>query len=83
MYAFNPENIGSKMSIDDKAIGHEGFSIMSNGDTGKIAMMIESCKSVEVSQAISLFGNVLHKVESISCYMSAGYIGSAEKPLIF
>jgi len=74
LYVFKPENIGSKMSIDDKAIGHEGFSILSNGETGKIAMMIESCKSVEVAQAISLFGNDLNKVESISCDMSAGYI---------
>jgi len=74
LYVFKPENIGSKMSIDDKAIGHEGFSILSNGQTGKIAMMIESCKSVEVCQAISLFGNELKKVESISCDMAAGYI---------
>jgi len=34
LYVFKPENIGQKMSIDDKAIGHEGFSIFSNGETG-------------------------------------------------
>ena len=81
MYVFKPENIGSKMSIDDKAIGHEGFSILSNGETGKIAMMIESCKSVEVSQAISLFGTELNKVESISCDMSACYINVCSEEL--
>ena len=69
------------MSIDDKAIGHEGFSILSNGETGKIAMMIESCKSVEVSQAISLFGTELNKVESISCDMSACYINVCSEEL--
>lgn len=74
LYVFKPENIGSKMSIDDKAIGHEGFSILSNGETGKIAMMIESCKSAEVSQAVSLFGKDLSKVKSISCDMAAGYL---------
>jgi transposase len=74
LYVFKPENIGPKMSIDDKAIGHEGFSILSNGETGKIAMIIESCKSAEVSQAISLFGNNLTKIESISCDMAAGYL---------
>jgi transposase len=74
LYVFKPQNIGTKMSIDDKAIGHEGFSILSNGETGKIAMMIESCKSSEVSQAISLFGNDLAKIESISCDMAAGYL---------
>lgn len=82
LYVFKPENIGPKMSIDDKAIGHEGFSILSNGETGKIAMMIESCKSAEVSQAISLFGTDLNKVESISCDMAAGYLNvcSQEMP---
>jgi transposase len=81
LYVFKPENIGSKMSIDDKAIGHEGFSILSNGETGKIAMMIESCKSVEVAQAISLFGNNLNKVESISCDMAAGYLNVCSQEL--
>lgn len=62
------------MSIDDKAIGHEGFTIMSNGDTGKIALMIESCKSDEVADAVSLFGRELDKIQSISCDMAAGYL---------
>jgi transposase len=74
LYVFKPENIGPKMSIDDKAIGHEGFSILSNGQTGKIAMIIESCKSSEVSQAISMFGKELNKIESVSCDMAAGYL---------
>jgi len=74
LYVFKPENIGPKMSIDDKAIGHEGFSILSNGDTGKIAMMIESCKSEEVSQAVSLFGNELSKIKNISCDMAPCYL---------
>lgn len=74
LYVYKPQNIGAKMSIDDKAIGHEGFSILSNGETGKIAMMIESCKSSEVSEAISLFGNDLAKIESISCDMAASYL---------
>lgn len=81
VYVFKPENIGSQMSIDDKAIGHEGFSILSNGETGKIAMMIESCKSDEVSQAISLFGNELNKIKSISCDMAAGYLNVCSEEL--
>lgn len=74
LYVFKPENIGSKMSIDDKVIGHEGFTIMSNGETGKIAMMIESCKSEEVADAVNLFGRELEKVQTVSCDMSAGYL---------
>lgn len=74
LYVFKPQNIGTQMSIDDKSIGHEGFTVFSNGQTGKIAMMIESCKGEEVSQAISLFGKELFKVKSISCDMAAGYL---------
>lgn len=62
------------MSLDDKAIGHQGYSVMSNTQTGKIALLLESCKSDEVSAAVSLFGKHLQKVRSISCDMSAGYI---------
>ena len=40
------------MSIDDKAIGHEGYTILSNTQTGKIAMMIESTKSKELEEAL-------------------------------
>jgi hypothetical protein len=29
VYVFKPENVGEKMSINDKAIGHEGFTIRS------------------------------------------------------
>lgn len=74
LYVFKPENIGPKMSIDDKAIGHEGYSIMSNSETGKIALMIESCTVVEVSQAVSLFGKELLKIKNMSCDMAASYL---------
>lgn len=62
------------MSIDDKTIGHGGFTIMSNGDTGKIALMIESCKIDEVADAVSLFGRELDKVQAVGCDMVSGYL---------
>jgi transposase len=62
------------MSIDDKAIGHEGYTIMSNTDTGKIAMLIESTCSQELEKAMQLFGNELLKVKSISLDMSPTYL---------
>lgn len=76
LYVFKPENLGDKMSIDDKSLADEGFTIMSNSRSGKIALMIESCKKDEVSTAISLFGSELQKVESISCDMSATYLSA-------
>jgi transposase len=69
-----PENIGEQMCIDDKAIGHDGYTILSNTQTGKIAMMIESVKSVELETALSIFGDDLKKIKSISCDMSPTYL---------
>jgi transposase len=73
VYIFKSENIGAKMSIDDKAIGHDGFTIFSNNDTGKIALMVESTNSEEVTSAVELFGDDLTKVKTISMDMSATY----------
>lgn len=81
LYVFNPENLGDKMSIDDKSLSDEGYTIMSNGRSGKIALMIESCKKDEVSTAISLFGSELQKVESISCDMSPTYLSAIKEQM--
>jgi len=78
-----PENIGEQMCIDDKAIGRDGYTILvlctkyavlSNTETGKIAMMIESTKSDELESALSIFGDDLKKIKSISCDMSPTYL---------
>jgi transposase len=81
LYVFKPENLGAKMSIDDKALSHEGFTIMSNSKSGKIALMLESCKLDEVSSALSLFGGDLRKVESISCDMSPTYLSALKEQM--
>ncbi|KAA6342947.1 hypothetical protein EZS27_009352 [termite gut metagenome] len=74
IYVFKPENIGVQMSIDDKALGHDGFTILSNTQTGKIALMIESTKCEEVEESLALFDKDLEKVKSISCDMSPTYL---------
>ena len=73
LYVFKPENVGENMSIDDKSIGGDGFTILSNTDTGKIAMMVESVNSVEVQASMEKFGYQLQKVKNISMDMSAVY----------
>jgi hypothetical protein len=44
------------MSIDDKAIGHNGFTVLSNSDTGKIAMPVETTTAEGVESAMEKFG---------------------------
>ena len=73
VYVFKQENIGEKMSIDDKVIGYEGFTVLSNHDTGKMAMLVESTNTEGVTAAMSLFGSALKKIRHISMDMSPVY----------
>ena len=73
VYILKEENLGTNMSIDDKAIGHDGFTIFSNNDTQEIAMMVESTNAAEVEQAMELFEDKLNIVKNISMDMSPTY----------
>jgi transposase len=73
VYVFKKENLGKNMSIDDKSIGHDCFTILSNNDTNKIALMVESTNAEEVEQSMKLFGNELEKIKNISMDMSSTY----------
>ena len=73
LYVFNPENIGENMSIDDKAIGHNGFTVLSNSDTGKIAMLVETTTAEGVEAAMEKFGVDLQKIKNVSMDMSPTY----------
>jgi len=73
LYVFKPENIGANMSIDDKAIARDGFSILSNNDSGKIALMVEATTAEGVEMAMEKFGTDLHKIKNVSMDMSPTY----------
>jgi transposase len=79
---FKPENIGEQMSIDDKGLCHDGYTIMSNTQTGKMAMMLESTTCKDVTAALKLFGEQeLDKIKSISCDMSPTYLKACKDVL--
>jgi len=46
-----PENIGSDMCIDEKKIGEEFFTIISNRNTSNIAFMANTTNSSELIEA--------------------------------
>jgi transposase len=46
------ENFGERMAIDEKHIGEEWYTIMSNRETGKIALLCKSIKYSEIKQVI-------------------------------
>lgn len=74
VYIAKAENMGEVMSIDDKHIGKDMFTIMTNQQTGKIAFMAESLKVEELKQAAAYLGTSVNKVKTICCDMSSSYL---------
>lgn len=50
---FNPFNLGAHMSIDEKNIGGECYTIIANKETGKIFLMIMTTKAKLICQVLS------------------------------
>jgi transposase len=68
------ENMGSNMTIDEKQIGKTMYTVMTNADTGKIALLAQTLKPEELQQAIdSYLTEQASKVRSVSCDMSPSY----------
>ena len=74
VYIAKSENVGSSMCIDDKQIGNETYTVMSNQDTGKIAFVIESVKVSELKKGIEFLGESIKKIKNISCDMAPSYL---------
>jgi len=74
VYIAKPENIGSSMTLDDKQIGKETYSIMTNQQTGKIALLVRTIKVDELQMAVSFLRSEIDKIRSVSCDMSASYL---------
>jgi transposase len=70
----SPENMGTHMTIDEKQIGKKMYTIMTNAQTGKIALLAQTMKPEELKQAIEnyLEGKTA-SVVSVSCDMSPSY----------
>lgn len=71
---FKPENFGENMAIDDKNIGGEGYTILSNKDTGKIAVLAQTTKAnllTEIIQKVSV--KMRYAVKTISKDLAENY----------
>jgi len=69
-----PENFGENMAIDDKNIGGEGYTVFSNKDTGKIAVLAQTTKAsdlAEILQKVSV--KILFAVKTISKDLAENY----------
>lgn len=68
------ENFGENMAIDDKNIGGEGYIVLSNKDTGKIAALIMSTKAGIISNVLQKIPvKILMSVKTISKDLAENY----------
>jgi transposase len=67
------ENFGDSMSIDEKHIGEDFYTVMGNKDTGKIALLCKSVVYSEIKEVVQQHENLFSKVKSITLDFSSLY----------
>ena len=68
-----PENIGHHMAIDEKHIDGEYYTILSNKETGKIAMLAQTTKASQISQILEFCADKRMNVKTISRDLASHY----------
>ena len=68
-----PENIGEHMSVDEKYINGEFYTLLTNGQTGKIALMASTTKTALLSQSMRKFGDKLFCVKILTRDLASNY----------
>ena len=67
------DNLGADMAIDEKQIGGDFYTILTNRNSGKIALLAQTIKVSELSQIIPKFGLRGFYVKSITRDLSPAY----------
>jgi transposase len=67
------EHIGEHMAIDEKHINDVFYTILSNGSTGKVAMMVASVNPEKIGKCLDKFGDKLKNVKVLTRDMSPTY----------
>lgn len=71
---FKLENFGEDMCLDDKNISGEGYTVLSNKKTGKIALLAQTTKVDLLCKILNTVpGKILFAVKTISKDMAEGY----------
>ncbi len=67
------ENIGPNMAVDEKQIGEDMHTVLSNRDSGKIAMLAKTVKASDLKKAIASVGDKADIVATMTRDMSSTY----------
>jgi transposase len=68
-----PENMGEHMAVDEKYINGEFYTLLTNGQTGKIALMAATTKAAELAQVMSEFGEKRFEVKKFTRDLAPNY----------
>jgi transposase len=70
---YKPENFGTSMAIDEKQIGEEMHTIVSNRETGKIALMARSMQYADLQKLLNKESLTCRQVETLTRDLSPLY----------
>ena len=76
---FRPEHIDSHMAIDEKHINGEFYTVLTNAQSGKVALLCSTIKANELELCLQKFGTLLLKVNFISLDLSPTFEAVAAK----
>lgn len=68
-----PDNMGRTMVLDEKMINDEMYTILSNGDTGKIALLAQTMQFSQLVDLAEHFDSKVEQVQFINSDMSPLY----------
>jgi len=72
---YEPDNFGKSMAIDEKQIGEEMHTILSNRETGKIALMVRSLQYEDLRKLLNRESIECRSVETLTRDLSPLYAG--------
>jgi transposase len=68
-----PGHIGAHMAIDEKYLNEEFYTVLTNAETGKIALLAQTTDKKELVELVSQFGDKRLEVKTISRDLSPVY----------
>jgi transposase len=67
------ENFGAEMSIDEKMLDEDFFTVITNRDTGKIALLAQTIRADELIKLVDKIPHVQNLPQNITCDLSPTY----------
>ena len=58
-----PENLGEEMAVDEKMIDEEFYTVLTNRQTGKIAMLAQTMQVADLSKLVTAMGEAKNRVK--------------------